>query len=92
MSPGNRARIHTRDGTIEIPPARARAVVDPTGCGDAYRAGLIYGLTHGMDLATTGRIASVMGALKIAHAGTQNQIFTLDELRGHFQEHYGYRF
>ena len=89
---GKGSHIHTREGTIEIPPARAKAVVDPTGCGDAYRAGLIFGLTRDMDLATTGRIASVMGALKIAHAGTQNQTFTLDELRGHFREHYGYEF
>ena len=53
----------------EVVPAAADAVVDPTGCGDAYRAGLIFGLMKGMDMATAGRIASLMGALKIEHLG-----------------------
>ena len=56
-------------------------VVDPTGCGDAYRAGLIFGLMNGMDLATTGRIASLMGALKIEQLGPQNQRFGYDRVR-----------
>jgi len=68
--------IHTRDGSIEIPSAPARAVVDPTGCGDAYRAGLIHGLLHGLDWHTTGHIASLMGAIKIEARGTQNHHFT----------------
>ena len=55
-------------------------MVDPTGCGDAYRAGLIHGLLHGLDWPTTGRIASLLGALKIATRGTQNHRFTPAEL------------
>ncbi len=86
---GDGSRIHTRDGVTEIPPAKAARIADPTGCGDAYRAGLIHGLTNGLDLATTGRIASLMGALKIEHAGTQNQSFTLDEFRNAYRRQFG---
>jgi adenosine kinase len=68
--------IHTRDGSIEIPAAPVRAVVDPTGCGDAYRAGLLHGLLHGLDWRSTGHIASLMGAIKIESRGTQNHRFT----------------
>ena len=71
--------IHTRAGQIPIPAARADALVDPTGCGDAYRAGLIHGLLHGLDWRTTGHIASVMGAIKIAARGTQNHSFSQAE-------------
>ena len=68
--------IYTRDGELQIPAAVAREVVDPTGCGDAYRAGLIHGLLHGLDWRATGQIASLMGALKIESRGTQNHSFT----------------
>ena len=68
--------IHTRHGEIAIPAAPARKVVDPTGCGDAYRAGLIHGLLHGLDWRATGQTASLMGALKIESRGTQNHRFT----------------
>jgi len=71
--------IHTRDGEIAIPSAKAAAVVDPTGCGDAYRAGLIHGLLHGLDWPSTGHIASLMGAIKIESRGTQNHRFTRAE-------------
>jgi len=73
--------IHTRDGAIEIPCAKPKAVVDPTGCGDAYRAGLIHGLLHGLDWQTTGRIASLMGAIKIESLGTQNHSFSSVEFQ-----------
>jgi len=73
-----------------IPPAHERRIVDPTGCGDAYRAGLIFGLTRGMDWPTTGRIASLMGTLKIEHPGTQNQRFTYDEFADQFRQQFGY--
>ena len=71
--------IHTRDGEIAIQCAPAAAVVDPTGCGDAYRAGLIHGLLHGLDWLSTGHIASLMGAIKIESRGTQNHRFTRAE-------------
>jgi adenosine kinase len=81
--------IMTRDREIAIPAARADAVVDPTGCGDAYRAGLIYGLMQGLDWETTGRIASLLGAIKIAHAGTQSHRFTTDEFADRFRAAFG---
>lgn len=84
--------IHTTKETIEIPPAHERRVSDPTGCGDAYRAGLIYGLMRDMDFATVGRMASLMGALKVEHPGTQNQRFTFDEFAEQFRQQFGYAF
>ena len=87
---GAQGSIVMTDGReIAIPPARADAVVDPTGCGDAYRAGLIYGLMQGLDWETTGRIASLLGALKIAHAGTQNHRFTAGEFAARFRAAFG---
>jgi adenosine kinase len=86
---GKGSVIHTADGEIRIPAARPAAVKDPTGCGDAYRAGLIYGLNHGLDWETTGRIASLMGAIKIEHFGTQKHRFTMDEFRARFREEFG---
>jgi len=82
--------IHVDGNTIEIPPARERQVVDPTGCGDAYRAGLIFGIMKGYDWPTVGRMASLMGALKVEHPGTQNQYFTYDQFAAEFQDQFGY--
>jgi adenosine kinase len=78
--------IHTREGDFEIPCAKAQSVVDPTGCGDAYRAGLIHGLLHGLDWPTTGRIASVLGAIKIESLGTQNHRFTAADLQSRLRQ------
>ena len=83
--------VHTASGRIDIPAVRAAQVVDPTGCGDAYRAGLIYGLAHGMDWATTGRVASLLGSIKIATVGTQHHRFTLDEFKERFHDAFDYR-
>ncbi|WP_049623469.1 carbohydrate kinase family protein [Frateuria defendens] len=82
--------IHTGGAVIEIPPARERQVVDPTGCGDAYRAGLIHGIMRGYDWPTIGRMASLMGALKVEHPGTQNQHFTYAQFAAEFEEQFGY--
>ena len=89
---GEGSRWHTRDGSFDIPCAQARTVADPTGCGDAYRAGLIYGLLNGYDLETTGRIASLAGTIKIEHPGTQNQRYTPAEFEERFHAAFGYRF
>jgi adenosine kinase len=77
--------IHTQQGEISIPSARPAAVVDPTGCGDAYRAGLIHGLLQGYEWETTGRIASLMGAIKIEARGTQNHTFTREQFEQRYQ-------
>jgi adenosine kinase len=81
--------IYTAHSEIAIPRATARAIVDPTGCGDAYRAGLMHGLMHGLDWELTGRIASLMGALKIEVRGTQNHRFTPAEFAERFRESFG---
>jgi adenosine kinase len=69
---GEGSQILTGGQVIDIPCVKATDVVDPTGCGDAYRAGLLYGLMNKLDWETTGRIASLLGSIKIANAGTQN--------------------
>ena len=84
------SEIHSKDGMMQIPVATAIRVVDPTGCGDAYRAGLIYGWMNGMDMATTGRIASLMGALKIENVGPQNQRFDYEQFAEQFRQQFGY--
>ena len=84
--------IHATAKNFEIPPAKPKTVADPTGCGDAYRAGLLYGLMHGMDWETTGRIASLAGALKIEKHGTQNHRFSLEEFKQRFETNFGYKF
>lgn len=86
------SQIHVKDERIYIPPARTHAVLDPTGCGDAYRAGLLYGLSQELDWATTGRIASLLGALKIESEGTQNHQFSMEEFRARFHENFEYQF
>jgi adenosine kinase len=76
----------------EIPVARPKAVSDPTGCGDAYRAGLLFGLQKGYDWPTIGRIASLMGAIKIEQHGTQNHRFGRDEFAARYRECFGTAF
>jgi len=83
--------IHADGRQIVVPPVRPDAVVDPTGCGDAYRAGLIFGLQQGLDWETTGRVASLMGSIKIAHTGTQHHCFTRDEFDDRFHAAFGRR-
>jgi adenosine kinase len=81
--------IHTAQGDFEIACAKPKAVVDPTGCGDAYRAGLIHGLLRGLDWRATGQIASLMGALKIESLGTQNHRFTAAEFQTRLKQSFG---
>ena len=84
--------IYTKDKCYEIPVAKADDVLDPTGCGDAYRAGLLHGLMNDMDWETTGRIASLLGAIKIATNGTQNHTFQPQEFADRFKETFGYAY
>ena len=81
--------VATAETEVPIPAVRAERVLDPTGAGDAYRAGLIFGLANGFDWETTGRVASLMGAIKIAHAGTQHHGFSMDEFRDRFRTAFG---
>ncbi len=74
------SQIYADGKRYDIPSVKAMAVVDPTGCGDAYRAGLLYGMSHGWDWPTCGRLASVMGAIKIESRGGQNHAPTRAEI------------
>ncbi|HET6397745.1 MAG TPA: carbohydrate kinase family protein [Pseudoxanthomonas sp.] len=84
------ALVHTPQKTYEVPPAHERRVTDPTGCGDAFRAGLIFGIQKGYDWLTIGRMGNLMGALKVEHPGTQNQRFDFAEFNEQFKQQFGY--
>jgi adenosine kinase len=85
------ADLYVGGETIRIPTAPVREVLDPTGCGDAFRAGLLYGIAHGLDWETTGRLASLMGAIKIESRGGQNHTQSRAEIETRFAESFGYR-
>jgi len=82
------AHIYTDRQRIDIPAAPVSAINDPTGCGDAFRAGLLYGLMNELDWKTIGRIAALMGAIKIEHHGTQNHSFSVEEFRERYRVSY----
>jgi adenosine kinase len=84
--------LRSRDGLTEIGAVEPDDVQDPTGCGDAFRAGLIFGILSDLDLVTCCRIGSVMGAIKVAQQGPQNHDPSFDEIQQRFVEAYGYRF
>jgi adenosine kinase len=84
------ALIHADGKTWDIPPAHERRITDPTGCGDAFRAGLIFGIEKGYDWLTIGRIGNLMGALKVEFPGTQNQRFDHAEFAEQFRQQFGY--
>lgn len=86
---GEGSVIHVDGSTVLIPPAKASAVVDPTGCGDAYRAGLLYGLANDWDWERTGRLASTMGALKIASRGGQNHAVNRERVAALYARSFG---
>ncbi len=77
---GQGSHIYADGQRHEVPCVRADKIVDPTGCGDAYRAGLLYGIANGWDWPTCGRLASTMGAIKIASRGGQNHKPTRAEI------------
>jgi len=84
--------LRTREGKEIITPVMPDDVQDPTGCGDAFRAGLLYGLLNDLDLVTACRIGSVMGAIKVAQQGPQNHNPTFGDIQDRFFDTYGYRF
>jgi adenosine kinase len=84
--------LYARSEHREIEAVEPDEIKDPTGCGDAFRSGLIYGIQNDLDLVTSCRIGSVMGSIKIAYQGPQNHSPGFDEIQDRFQEAYGYRF
>ncbi|AVZ80123.1 carbohydrate kinase family protein [Zoogloeaceae bacteirum Par-f-2] len=83
------SQIYTDGCRIDIPSVRPDRVVDPTGCGDAYRAGLLYGLAQGYDWQRCGRLAAVLGAIKIAHRGGQNHAPSRAEIAARYLAAFG---
>jgi adenosine kinase len=83
------SRIHVGNGVLSIPAVKPAALVDPTGCGDAYRAGLLYGIAHGWDWEKTGRVAALLGAAKIATRGGQNHAVGRDPIAALYYETFG---
>ncbi|MBX9917630.1 MAG: carbohydrate kinase family protein [Nitrosomonas sp.] len=89
---GAQGSIIYADGKkFEIPCVKPKQIVDPTGCGDAYRAGLLYGIVNDFDWQTTGQLGSLMGSLKIAQRGGQNHQFSRDEIGQYYFESFGTR-
>ncbi|WP_153147487.1 carbohydrate kinase family protein [Dechloromonas sp. H13] len=86
---GEGSTIFAGGQRIDIPCVAAEQLVDPTGCGDAYRAGLLYGIANGLDWSTTGRLAAVMGAIKIAHRGGQSHAPSREEIAGIYRRAFG---
>jgi adenosine kinase len=87
---GDGSWIYADGQRHEIPAARAAQLADPTGCGDAYRAGLLYGLQRGLDWPTTGRIAALAGTIKIEHHGTQHHRYDWAQFAARFRQEFGF--
>jgi len=83
---GKGSKIYFDGDIIHIPVAPIVNAADPTGCGDAYRAGLLYGIINKLPWETIGRMAALMGAIKIEHHGTQNHRMTLDEIKARYDD------
>jgi adenosine kinase len=86
---GEGSSVYSKGEEIRIPAARPDTVVDPTGCGDAYRAGLLYGMARKWDWKRSAQLASVMGAIKIAHRGGQNHHPSRADIAQRLQDAYG---
>ncbi len=86
---GEGSMIYAGGQVIQIPSVKPEAVVDPTGCGDAYRAGLLYGIANGMDWHHSGRLASLLGSIKIAKKGGQNHVLENGEISSRYREAFG---
>jgi len=83
---GEGSHIYTGGARLEIRAAKPDSLQDPTGCGDAYRAGLLYGLAQGWGWQKTGQLASVMGAIKIAHRGGQNHTPAREDIAQRYEK------
>ena len=85
---GEGSVVYTDGDEIEIPTVNVDQAIDPTGCGDAYRAGLLLGLEKGWDWQTSGRVGSLIGAIKVQQEGTQNHQFSIDECAQQYETNF----
>ena len=81
--------IYSGGEVISVPAVPPTALVDPTGCGDAYRAGLLYGIAHDWEWLRTGRLAALLGSVKIASRGGQNHALDRERLAELYDSHFG---
>jgi adenosine kinase len=86
------AEIHTQGKKIEIPVVPVEKAIDPTGCGDAFRGGLLFGIEKGFDWEVTGRLASLMGSIKIASQGPQNHCPSQETIQMQFKQAFGFNY
>ena len=86
------AEIHSQGKKIEIPVVPVGKAIDPTGCGDAFRGGLLYGIEQGFDWEVTGRLASLMGSIKITSQGPQNHSPSQEAIQMQFKQAFGYNY
>jgi adenosine kinase len=86
---GNGSEIYADGQRLSIPIVAPESMMDPTGCGDAYRSGLLYGIGQGWGWEKTGRLASLMGSIKIAHRGGQNHKPTRGDIAERFERTFG---
>ena len=84
------AQIHAEGQRLDIPSVKPDELIDPTGCGDAFRAGLLYGIAGGMGWDKAGRLASLMGSIKIAHRGGQNHKTAREQIAERYQAAFGH--
>ncbi len=89
---GEGSVVYQHGETSTVAAATISAAVDPTGCGDSYRAGLLFGLSQGFDMQTCAKIGAICGAIKIENAGTQNHTFTRDSFKERYQSVFGESF
>jgi adenosine kinase len=80
--------VYTNGKRIDVAPVKPEAVVDPTGCGDAYRAALLYGMARDWDWKASAQLASLMGSIKIAHRGGQNHRPSREIIATRLLEHF----
>jgi adenosine kinase len=84
------SHIYTQKKRFDIPAAKPKELTDPTGCGDAFRAGLLYGLMNNLNWETTGRIGSLLGAIKIESHGPQNHKFDRAQFASLYKQNFGH--
>ena len=82
------SKIFTKAETIEINALEIETIKDPAGCGDAYRAGIIFCILNGLGWKTSGQMATLMGKINLAHAGAQNHHFSMEEFCSLYESHF----
>ena len=86
---GKGSHIYLNNESIHIPAAAIYKHSDPTGCGDAYRAGLIFGILNNLNWALSGKLASIMGGISYESQGSQNHVIKEEEIYERYTQSFG---